>query len=106
MLIFDKYIIGSRLFEIRKKREMTREEVAERADISDRTYADIERGTVNMRMETLLHICDALDITPDDIFIENDTAVTAEEIMERLKDCTPHERETALKLLSAYLGSL
>lgn len=106
MLIFDKYIIGNRLFEIRKKREMTREEVAERADISDRTYADIERGSVNMRMETLLHICDALGITPDEIFIENDSAVTAEEIMERLKDCTPHERETALKLLSAYLGSL
>lgn len=106
MLIFDKYIIGNRLFEIRKKREMTREEVAERADISDRTYADIERGSVNMRMETLLHICDALGITPDEIFIEDDNAVTAEEIMERLKDCTPHERETALKLLSAYLGSL
>lgn len=106
MFIYDKTIIGTRLYEARKKRGLTQAETAEKAEISDKAYAEIERGSVNMRMETLLHICDALGITPDEIFIENDSAVTAEEIMERLKDCTPHERETALKLLSAYLGSL
>ncbi len=106
MFIYDKTIIGTRLYEVRKKRGLTQAETAEKAEISDKAYAEIERGTVNMRMETLLHICDALGITPDEIFIEDDSAVTAEEIMERLNDCTPRERETALKLLSAYLGSL
>ena len=32
---------------IRKKAGVTQSEVAEAADLSDRTYADIERGTVN-----------------------------------------------------------
>ena len=106
MFIYDKTIIGNRLYNARKKRGLTQAETAEKAEISDKAYAEIERGTVNMRMETLLHICDALCITPDELFVENDTAVTADEIMERLNDCTPHERETALKLLSAYLESL
>lgn len=106
MFIYDKTIIGNRLYNARKKRGLTQAETAEKAEISDKAYAEIERGTVNMRMETLLHICDALGITPDELFVENDTVVTAEEIMERLNDCTPHERETALKLLSAYLESL
>ena len=106
MFIYDKVVIGNRLYTARKRKGLTQAETAEKADISDKAYADIERGTVNMRMETLLHICDALGITPDEIFIENDTAVTAEEIMEKLRDCTPRERETALKLISAYLDSL
>lgn len=48
---------------------MSRLEVAEKANFSDRTYADIERGSVNMRIETILRICDALNITPNDIFV-------------------------------------
>ncbi|MGN0136728.1 helix-turn-helix domain-containing protein [Anaerotignum sp.] len=36
---------------------MTQAEVAEATDLSDRTYADIEQGTVNMRIEPLLTIC-------------------------------------------------
>ena len=57
MLIFDFTQIGNKLYSFRKKVGMTQAEVAEAAGISDRTYADIERGTVNMRVETLLRIC-------------------------------------------------
>ena len=39
---------------------LTQMEVAEAAGLSDRTYADIERGTVNMQVETVLRICKAL----------------------------------------------
>lgn len=46
---------------------MAQAEVAEAAGLSSRTYADIERRTVNMRVETILHICEALHITPDEI---------------------------------------
>ena len=98
-------IIGNKFYDIRRKRGMTREEVAEKADISDRTYADIERGTVNMRIETLLHICDALNVTPDDVLTENDRAPTAEEIFEKINSSGPRERETALKLISVYLDN-
>ncbi|MBQ8288515.1 MAG: helix-turn-helix transcriptional regulator, partial [Clostridia bacterium] len=49
MLVFDFITIGNKLYTIRKKMGMTQAEVAELADLSDRTYADIERGTVNMR---------------------------------------------------------
>jgi len=64
MLIHDFGKIGNKLYLFRKKTGMTQFEVAEAAGLSDRTYADIERGSVNMRVETLLKICDALHITP------------------------------------------
>ena len=54
MLIFDLRSIGNKLLAIRKRMGMTQAEVAEAAVMSDRTYADIERGSVNMRTETVL----------------------------------------------------
>ena len=108
MLILDLHTIGNKLLNVRKKMGLTQAEVAEAAGLSDRTYADIERGTVNMRTETVLRICQVLHITPDEIFTENDTSITTKqaEIIDRLNACSPKDKETALNILSAYLQSL
>ena len=108
MLISDLLTIGNKLLSIRKRMGLTQAEVAEAAGLSDRTYADIERGTVNMRIETILRICGALHITPDEILTEEDCSIAARqnELIERLKACNPKDRETALRLLSVYLQSL
>lgn len=107
MLIFDLYAIGNKLFELRKRRGLTQAEVAEKAGLSDRTYADIERGTANMRTETLLKICDALSITPDEILTEaSSVELKQSELFEKLSSCSVKEKETALKILEAYLQSL
>ena len=107
MLIFDMRVIGNKLLSIRKKTGLTQAEVAESAGLSDRTYADIERGTVNMRTETILKICEALHITPDEILTETSSVEHKQnELFERLSLCPPKEKETALTLLEVYLQSL
>lgn len=108
MLLLDMRKIGNKLLVIRKKAGLTQVEVAEASGLSNRTYADIERGTVNMRVETILRICEALHITPDEILTESCTEMTAqqEEILNRLNACSPKDKETALRLLSVYLQSL
>lgn len=108
MLTFDLRAIGNRLLNIRKRMGMTQAEVAEAAGLSDRTYADIERGTVNMRTETILRICNVLHITPDEVLTEENTSLAAkqDELWDRLNTCNPKDKETALQLLSVYLKSL
>ena len=108
MLIFDLHTIGNKLLSIRKRMGMTQAEVAEAADISDRAYADIERGAVNMRIETILRICNVLHITPDELFTESNSSLLTqqEELLGRLNACNPKDKETALQLLSVYLHSL
>ena len=108
MLIFDARTIGNKLLYFRKKAGLTQAEIAELAGLSDRAYADIERGTVNMRSETLLKICNTLHITPNDIFTENSADFTRlqQELIIRLDSCTDRQKETALKLLSVYLDSI
>ena len=108
MLIFDLRTIGNKLLTIRKRMGMTQAEVAEAAGLSDRTYADIERGSVNMRTETILRICSVLHIPPDEILTEESASLAARqaELTERLTACNPKDKETALQLLSVYLKSL
>lgn len=108
MLLLDMREIGNKLLAIRKRMGMTQVEVAEAAGLSSRTYADIERGTVNMRVETVLHICEALHITPDEILTQNSTELTVQEeqILARLSVCNSKDKETALRLLNVFLQSL
>lgn len=108
MLIFDFQTVGNKLLAIRKKKGLTQAETAEAAGLSDRTYADIERGTVNMRVETMLRICSALGITPDDILTDESSSIIArqEELWERLNACSLKDRETALAILAIFLRSV
>ena len=108
MLITNPTTIGNKLYAIRKRMGMTQAEVAEAAGVADRTYADIERGTVNMRVETALKICETLHITPDEILTEDSPSITSrqDELWERLNACSPKDKETALSLLAVYLQSL
>lgn len=108
MLVFDFRAIGNKLLAIRKKAGLTQSEVAEAANLSDRTYADIERGTVNMRIETVLKICEALHITPDVVLTEDhpNLSMKQRELFDELSRCTVQQRETALELLSVYLKSI
>ena len=94
-------------FKRRKLSGLTQAEVAEKAEVSDRTYADIERGSVSMLIDSLLKICAALRITPDDILVsDKEVPVTEQDIVEAIKNCSEKEKETALKLISIYIESL
>lgn len=108
MLIHDMTHIGERLFRIRRRYGLTQHEVAEAAGISDKTYARLERGTLNIRTDTLIKLCEALHITPDEILTEDNTRASAHEaeILARLRACNSKDRETALRLLETYLQSL
>lgn len=108
MLISNLKSIGMKLLAVRKRAGLTQMEVAEAAGLADRTYADIERGSVNMRIETILRICDALHITPDEVLTESDTPISIRQdrIMERLNACSAKDKETALRLLDVFLHSL
>lgn len=72
MKTIDLHTIGNNLLSLRISEGYTQYEVAELAGISDRTYADIERGKVNMRIGTLLSICKALKIEPETVLSIND----------------------------------
>ncbi len=108
MIIFDMKAVGNKLYTARKASGLTQDELAEAANMSLRTYADIERGCVNMRVDTILRICSVLHITPDDIFVEKSEDVLSEHIniIDRLEQLPLKNKKTALELLNIYLNSI
>ena len=108
MFIGDTRQLGLRLLAARKRMGLTQAAAAEAAGLSDRAYADIERGTANMRVETLLRICGALHLTPDELLVTDDgpADIQEETILRRLSECSPGEKKTALTLVQVYLDSL
>ncbi|MCH5324432.1 MAG: helix-turn-helix transcriptional regulator [Eubacterium sp.] len=109
MIVSDIKQMANNLLSIRKKMGYTQAEAAEKAGISERTYADIERGSTNMRIATMINICRALQITPDDIFTIRTFKPympNRDNLFDKLDKCTRSDQESALMLLDAFLRTL
>jgi y4mF family transcriptional regulator len=52
--------IGKLIRDRRKSRKILQEDLADIAEISPRTLRDIEKGTANPELETLIRICKVL----------------------------------------------
>lgn len=64
---YNKLATGERLRNRRKELNLTRDYVAEKINRSVKYYADIERGSCGMSIETLLAISHILDMSLDSI---------------------------------------
>lgn len=65
--------LGSRLKKIRTQKKITREELAEKIDVSSRFLADVEIGKVGISLSTLNNLCKALNVSSDYLIgIKND----------------------------------
>lgn len=95
---------GKRILELRKERKLTREKLAEAADISVQFLADIEKGRKNMTVTTLRKLSAALTVSADYIINgdKNITLDTETELSEIF--CTiPHDKQkNALELLKIF----
>ncbi|MCR5735528.1 MAG: helix-turn-helix transcriptional regulator [Lachnospiraceae bacterium] len=87
------------------KTGLSQEEVAWQAGISSRTYADIERGTVNARIGSILKICEVLEITPDTILTETSKTdyITKEDILIQIEGLPSRDKNAILSMLEAFI---
>jgi len=59
--------IGKNLKKAREDKELTQEELAEKAGLSANYYAKIERGEINTTIDTLRKIAKALGVKSSDL---------------------------------------
>ncbi len=57
--------VGQRIFLLRSRQKLTREQLAESAEISVQFLSDIEKGRKNMTVTTVRKIAAALNVTTD-----------------------------------------
>lgn len=63
-----KALIGQRIKELRKRRGLSQEEVAEKADTSPNYLSRMERGTENPTLDMLIKLSDALAVDLWELF--------------------------------------
>ena len=86
-------VFGSRIRAFREYQKLSREKLAEKADISTQFLADIESGKKGMTVVTLKKICRALCVTADSIvFAAENNAGDNGEIMAMI-NTVPHEKK-------------
>lgn len=99
--------IGKRLRNRREALGLTRERLAEYADISVQFLADIETGRKGMTVQTLRKLVLALHCTADDLLFGSDpTAGVSPALATRLATLTPEQADLASDILALVLKVL
>lgn len=89
-------IIGSRIQQRRKELGLKQYYLAEQLNISNNHLSSIETGREKPSLETLLHICDALHVTPDYLLIGNlHTNDIPQDILDSLRLCSEEDLKLA-----------
>jgi transcriptional regulator with XRE-family HTH domain len=109
-------LFGRRLRALRTLRELTQEELGERANVSGKFIGQVERGSGNPSLHVLVRLANALSVeiwellrleeTRPEGHVKNAIRAfsAAETVSEYLATRPPAEVERALRILEAALG--
>lgn len=98
-------VIGKRIKEARNNKSYTQEFVAEKIDKSPDIIRNIENGRSVGSVETLVNICNLLDITMDYIFydlLQNKKEILDEDLYKNFQDLDLKEKEL-INMLITYI---
>lgn len=96
--------IGKRVRETREHYELSREQLAEMANISPQFLVHIENGTKSMTVNTICNLSRALNISTDYLLLgSQDTDINRTLAVEALASMLPEEKELAERILQAVL---
>ena len=93
-------LIGKKIREFRKMRQISQSTLSEMADLSPGYISYIENGSKIPSLDTIVHIANALEITPD-VLLESELVkkerTIAAEYAKIMDSCTMLEKEIVLE---------
>ena len=98
-----KYI-GKKLKKLRLSKGLTQEYIATMADVNTSHISNIENNRVKISLPTLVHVCNALNVTVDSVLADeyNDpSSVLEQEILHELRNCPVETQKQILKIIKA-----
>ena len=100
-----KNLLGKRIKEIRKKRGLTQEKLAELAGIEIPSLSNIENGKSYPSMQTVLKVFKEFNITPDKFFdceyYKNDNELE-NEIIEIIKKQSGDKKQILYRIIKCF----
>jgi transcriptional regulator with XRE-family HTH domain len=106
MSSMDQKAIGRRIKAARERKGLTQEELAEEVDLSPMHVSVIERGVKLPKLETLINIANALDVSADVLLqdvVNNQTKLCASEASELFLQLRREDQRRALAVLRSFV---
>ncbi|MBQ7356534.1 MAG: helix-turn-helix transcriptional regulator [Clostridia bacterium] len=105
----ERPIMGDRVKELRKKRRLTQEQLAEKIGVSLQYVSEIERGLSMPSMQVFLKLLEVLDASAD--YLLRDMVSCAnpygdKQIAARLERLSPKQRQALMAIIDAYMEYL
>ena len=104
----DQKAIGRRIKAARERKGLTQEELAEEVDLSPMHVSVIERGVKLPKLETLINIANALDVSADVLLqdvVNNQTKLCASEASELFLRLRREDQRRALAVLRSFVDT-
>ena len=98
--------IGKRIRQQREYLGFTREQFAEKIDVTPKFCSDIETGVKGMSVPTLCRIAKVLRLSTDYILWGKDNREDPDSVMMLLENCSETERIYAEQLLKVFLTAM
>lgn len=102
----DLAAIGKRIRAQREHLGMTREEFAERLDVTPKFCSDIELGLKGMSVTTLCNISDVLLLSTDYILFGTKTNSAENAVSVLLRKCPPSKLDHLESIVKAYISAV
>lgn len=98
--------LGNRVKELRKKHNMTQQELAEAISMRQESVARIEKGKHQPSYDAILKICDAFGISLPEFFSPGTEKFPPDlkQWLELGKQLTPEQRELLMKTIQKLTG--
>ncbi len=95
-------LFGERVKYYRKKRGLSQEKLSELSDLHPTYIGQIERGEKNASLETIMHICKGLEVSPENLFEKlnyEQEQTSAQKAYDLFMQTPPEKQQTLLELL-------
>lgn len=109
---YDRLSTGERIRQQRGRLGLTQEELAERIGRTPKYYADIERGSCGMSVETLMALSEVLNLSLDFLIFGEETEEEKQKrenemfvALDMLDQCSERKRKYALRMLELFLAA-
>ena len=93
--------MGQRMLDRRKQLRLTQETLAKMAHVTPQTISTAELGTKAMRPETILNVCEALDLLRGRV-IEDDARL----LHQKISSLTPSQYRHLEDIIDSYIAAI
>lgn len=107
-MTYDRAAVGARLTGQRKRLGYSREYIANQIGIVEKYYADIERGSCGMSVETMMALADFYQLSLDEFIYgpQKKAAIDEKRLTDQMNALTPQEKEKCMELVYLFIRGI